>query len=132
LYLDGVSEAMQPGVHIRRVRNRRLNDEEMIRHYARLASSMGGRVAARYRNALCIATADNRMFERFDDSVASEPFYLVDRPHSNRTPGFPLDSLSVEIAGGRYYFDLGFGRAEDDLAMCNGFANFVQEVMNQL
>lgn len=131
LYLDGISQEAQPGVYIRRVQGKRLSDEEMIEYYARLAASMGGRVVARYRNALCVATADNRIFERFDDSVASKPFYLVDRPHPDRTPGFPLDSISVEIKSGLYYNDLGQYRTMDDIAMRYGFLDFVLEVMNQ-
>ena len=27
-------------------------------------------------------------------------------PHSKRVEGFPLDSLSIDIASGKYYYDL--------------------------
>lgn len=130
LYLQGAGE--QPGVHVRRVLSKRLDDEEMIQYYARLAASFGGRVVARYQNALCIAASDGRLFERHGDSVASEPFYLADQPHPRRTPGFPLDSLSVDILSGQYYFDLDYSRTEDDLAMSNAYKVFVQSVMAQL
>jgi len=41
-----------------------------------------------------------------DMSIATEPFILVAEPHAKRVPGFPLDSLSVDITTGRYYYDL--------------------------
>ena len=41
-----------------------------------------------------------------DMSSATEPFILVTTPHTKRVPGFPLDSLSVDIATGKYYYDL--------------------------
>lgn len=41
-----------------------------------------------------------------DRSIATEPFALVTEPHPKRVEGFPLDSLSVDIATGKYYYDL--------------------------
>ena len=42
LYLDGVDDARQPGVHVRRVGGRNLTDDEMIEYYSSLAAEMGG------------------------------------------------------------------------------------------
>ncbi|MDR0898401.1 MAG: hypothetical protein LBN04_11175 [Oscillospiraceae bacterium] len=106
LYLDGFADADQPGVHVRRQGAHRLSDEEMIAFYAAIAAQRGGRVSASYRNALCIAFADGRIVESFDEGFSSNPFYLADRPHPKRIIGFPLDSLSLEIASGQYYMDL--------------------------
>lgn len=36
----------------------------------------------------------------------TEPFILVTQPHPKRVEGFPLDSLSVDIETGKYYYDL--------------------------
>lgn len=129
LYLDGLPDAEQPAVHARRMRGTRMDDEEMIAYYAALARRLGGRATARYRNALCIAFADGRVVDVFDDSVASAPFYLADTPHARRTKGFPLDSLSVDIATGQYYFDLSESRADRDLAQQNGYGRFVQQAL---
>lgn len=41
-----------------------------------------------------------------DMSIASEPFTLVAEPHPKRVEGFPLDSLSIDIGSGKYYYDL--------------------------
>lgn len=132
LYLEGVSDDQQPGEHARRLHDRRMDDEEMIAYYAALVSSMGGSVVARYRNALCIALLNGSVFDRFDDSIASESFLLVDTPHHKRTVGFPLDSLSVDIQTGKYYFDMNSTRLDSDLAMCNGYCQFVNEVCKGL
>ncbi len=127
LYIDGLPDELQPADHPRRMNGRRMNDDEMTDYYARLAASRGGRMVARYRNALAIAFADGGVIDRFDDTVASEPFYIVDTPHPRRTEGFPLDSLSVEIQSGLYYNDLQQYRMDCDLVQINGYAAFVRE-----
>jgi 8-oxo-dGTP diphosphatase len=45
-------------------------------------------------------------YSGMDMSIATEPFVLVEKPHEKRVKGFPLDSLSVDIATGKYYYDL--------------------------
>lgn len=129
LYIEGLPDDQQPGEHARRRQGRRMDDEEMIAYYAGLVQSLGGRAVARYRNALCLAFLDGRVMERFDDSIASAPFYLMDTPHPRRTKGFPLDSLSAQIESGRYYYDIEHGGTDGDLAQQNGFTRFVAEAM---
>ena len=45
-------------------------------------------------------------YSSMDISIATEPFILVMEPHPKRVEGFPLDSLSVDIETGKYYYDL--------------------------
>lgn len=130
LYIEGLPEAEQPGVHARRCLGKRMDDEEMIAYYAAIATRMGGQATAQYRNALCIAFADGRLVSRFDDTVASKPFYLTDKPLEERTVGFPLDSLSVDPESGEYYFHLPplsnkskYGEKE------HGYLRFVREAL---
>lgn len=132
LYIEGLSPGEQPAEHPRRMQGGRMDDEAMIAYYAAVATRLGGRAVAYYQNGLCIAFADGRMAEVADESVASERFYLVDVPHAGRTPGFPLDSLSVEIATGRYYMDLGASRGDSDLAQMDGIRTFVLNAMEGL
>ena len=66
----------------------------------------GGRLIGRYRNAICLVMDGGRMFTAADDTLSTEPFILASRPHPRLNPGFPLDSLSVDIATGQYYNDL--------------------------
>lgn len=41
LYLDNVPEDKQPGLFVRRINGKKLNDEEMIEHYSGLAKEYG-------------------------------------------------------------------------------------------
>jgi len=122
LYFDEVSEELQPGVHVRRVDGRTLSDEEMIAYYAALAARFGG-LTAQYRNAICLVMDDTHIYERMDASIAGKKFRLVSEPHPRRNPGFPLDSLSVEIESGRYYYD----RVTTDKTV--DFSGFFAEVL---
>ena len=128
LYIQGVPEAEQPGVHARRVAGRALDDEEMIGYYADWATRAGGRLIAWYRNGICLVLPDGRLRQRMDDTIAYPPFYLTDTPHARRTPGFPLDSLSVHIPSGRYFFDL--PQPPDNLqALDQGFCSFFRQAL---
>lgn len=106
LYFDELTDEEQPGIHVRRVNGRELTDEEMITHYASLAKKHGGRITGRYRNAIYFILDENHHYSSMDMSIATEPFILVTKPHEKQVPGFPLDSLSVDIATGEYYYDL--------------------------
>jgi len=65
--------------------------------------------------------------EYMDDDISWEPFYMVSKPHKIRREGFPLDSLSVHMASGKYYYDMEdgwkYGMSED------GFAAFFRRVL---
>lgn len=106
LYFDGVEDSLQPGLHVRRVNGKELTDEEMIEYYSSLARSHGGRLTARYRNAIYLILGDDLHFSSMDDCLRGDEFILVDTPHKKRVKGFPLDSLSVDTASGKYYFDI--------------------------
>lgn len=106
LYFDELQEDEQPGLHVRRVNGKELTDDEMIRHYASLAESHGGRITGRYRNAIYLILDAEHHYSTMDMSIATEPFILVAEPHQRRLEGFPLDSLSIDIGSGKYYYDL--------------------------
>ncbi|GHU71906.1 hypothetical protein FACS1894184_19280 [Clostridia bacterium] len=106
LYINGLDEREQPGVHVRMVNGKRLSDDEMIAHYAAIAHRLGGRAIARYRNGICFIKSEREVYTSFADNLSSCEFYILDKPHSKHVEGFPLDTLSVEIASGEYYYDL--------------------------
>ncbi len=106
LYFDELQEEEQPGLHVRRVSDKELTDDEMIQYYATLAEHHGGRITGRYRNAIYFILDENHHYFSMDMSIATEPFILVTEPHEKRVEGFPLDSLSIDIATGKYYYDL--------------------------
>lgn len=107
LYFDEIKEEEQPGIHVRRVNGKELNDDEMIQYYASLAERHGGKITGRYRNAIYFILDENHHYSSMDMSIATEPFILVAKPHIKRVEGFPLDSLSIDIGSGKYYYDLG-------------------------
>lgn len=106
LYFDELKEEEQPGIHVRRIHGKELSDEEMIQYYASLAKQYGGKITGRYRNAIYFILDENHHYSSMDMSIATEPFVLVTEPHLKRVEGFPLDSLSIDIESGKYYYDL--------------------------
>ncbi|GAB6109369.1 non-canonical purine NTP pyrophosphatase [Fusibacter bizertensis] len=129
LYFEEVLDEEQPGVHARRVKGKRLNDEEMIAHYQNLAKKYGGKLTAYYKNSICLTLDHETMFAYDGEDIHSEKFYIVDKAHDRRVVGFPLDSLSVEINSGRYYFDIEGEQQKID-KIGDGFRNFFTKSMN--
>lgn len=131
LYIDGLSNAEQPGVYIRRVNGIELSDDELIDHYALLAEKInGGSIKAKYVNAICLIINDNEIYEYCEDDIASEDFIISSIPHEKRIKGVPLDTLSIDITTGKYYFDL---EQQDiniaDTKMTEGFRKFFDRVL---
>ena len=56
LYLENVPEEIQPGMYVRRVNGKRLNDEEMIEHYTNLVKNYGidGKLTCRWVYGMAI------------------------------------------------------------------------------
>lgn len=127
LYFDGLEEGLQPGTHVRRVNGRELTDEEMIEYYSGLAKRHGNRLTGRYRNAVCLIFHEGARFSSMDEALATEPFMLVGEAHGKRVKGFPLDSLSMDIASGRYYFDMEERSVESEMEQ--GFRAFFEEAL---
>lgn len=123
LYFDNVTDDVQPGVHVRNVHGKCLSDEEMVEYYAGLVRQYG-KLTARYKNAICLVMDEGHIYEAMDSSLESEKFILTDIPYSKiKEKGFPLDSMSVDIKTGRYFYEL----PEDELeqvAVEDGFLLF--------
>ena len=128
LYFDNVPDEIQPGVHVRNVNGKTLTDDEMIAYYGGLAKEYGDLIA-RYHNAICLVMDEEHIYEAMRGDMASEPFLLVSKPHADRKPkpGFPLDSLSVDIKTGKYYYDLE-DEELDKVAVEDGFYKFFHEI----
>ena len=127
LYFDELEEDEQPGIHVRRVNGKELNDDEMIAHYASLAERHGGKITGRYRNAIYFILDEKHHYSSMDMSIATEPFILGTKPHSKRVEGFPLDSLSIDIKTGKYYYDL---EVKDvSTSVDDGIRKFFSEVL---
>ena len=105
LYIDGLSDNLQPGVHVRTVNGKYLSDDEMLTYYSGLAEKYGD-LTARYKNAICFVKDEEHIYSVMDKAMESEPFIITSKPHPTVKKGFPLDSLSVDISTKKYYYDL--------------------------
>ncbi len=129
LYFDELQDNEQPGLYIRRVDGKELTDDEMISHYSALAQKHGGKITGRYRNAIYFILDEKNHYYSMDMSIATEPFILADKPHEKRVDGFPLDSLSVDIKTGRYYYDL---QVKDvSTSVDDGVRKFFARILNK-
>lgn len=106
LYIEGLEEDRQPGVHVRRIGGRQLNDEEMIEYYSSIAKELGGSTKAKYKNAICFIKDEENIFQSMANELSSEEFILTSIPHKNRNKGFPLDAISIDEKSGKYYMDI--------------------------
>lgn len=129
LYIDGLADEEQPGVHVRMVGGKRLNDDEMVAHYAAIAGRLGGKAVARYKNAICLVLNENVIYEHFGDDISGNAFCIVDKPHPKRIEGFPLDCISVHVETGEYYY--WHNRDDDAGMMFEGFQKFFSNVLVQ-
>lgn len=129
LYCKELPDELQPGVHVRTVGGKNLSDEEMQQYYAGLAKKYG-QLTARYYNAICLIMDETHIYERMDESLASEAFILTDKVHPIKKKGFPLDSLSVHIPTGKYFYDLE-EEAVNKVAVEDGFLRFFKEILQK-
>ena len=102
LYFDALSmdDPRQPGLHVRTVDGARLDDEQMIAHYAALSHALGGKALAYYLNGIALKTPRGIYGIQLTREEALEgAFYLLDTPCDARRAGWPLDSLSIDLDG---------------------------------
>lgn len=121
-------EELQPGVCVRGRGEHRYTDEELLAYYAGLVKQYGP-IMGRYQNAISMVVSEDQYFESEDESLWGEAFLLTDIPHGKRIPGFPIDSISMEIESGSYYYDLK-GDLQDKVAARDGFQKFIENIVN--
>lgn len=102
LFIEELSEEKQPGIYVRRVNGKELTDEEMIKYYTNLVKENGGRLTAKWVYGLVIYNGK----EVKEYTWAKEHFYFVDKPCEKRTPGYPLDSISIMPEYNKYFVEL--------------------------
>lgn len=125
LYLEGLPESLQPGIHVRTINGKYLSDAEMLEYYSGLAAKYGD-LTARYHNAICMVLDRDHIYQAMEESMASKPFLITANPHPRRKEGFPIDSISIDMKTGKYYYDL----EEDELdqvAVEDGFLDFFKK-----
>ena len=73
---------------------------------------------------------EHTVYEAMEQSMESEKFMLTDKPHSIVKKGFPLDSLSIDIKTGKYYYDLPESEL-DQVAVEDGFLKFFDGIFKK-
>lgn len=127
LFFENIPEDLQPGIRVRNIGGKYLSDDEMIDYYGNLAK-MNGDIVARYKNAICFILDENSVYKSMNDDLSGEKFILTHTPHLKREKGLPLDSLSVHIPTGKYYYDLDNYKV-DDAAIKSGFVSFFKGIL---
>ena len=104
LYLENVPDELQPGLFVRRVNGKRLNDEEMLEHYSNLAKEYGtdGKLTARWVYGLAIIK-DGKINTY---TWSKEDFYITDKRTEKIHVGYPLDSISINIKLNKYFTEI--------------------------
>lgn len=123
LYFDGLPDEEQPGVHVRNINGRRLSDEEMTEYYRGLARRYGGKLTARYLNAVCLVLSEDEIHEHMGADISGNSFCIVDIPHEKAVPGYPLDRISVSANSGEYFYDM----SPDEYLLKEKFADGFQK-----
>ena len=129
LFIEGIPEEKQPGVYVRRVNGKRLNDEEMIKYYTNLVKKYGkgGKLNTKWISGMAVIK-DGKISTHTE--ITSE-YYLVDIPTRERKEGYPLSSIMVNKKLNKYDIylteeDKKIGQADD-----NGFIDFIVKTINQ-
>lgn len=129
MYIEGIPEAKQPGVFVRRVNGKRLNDEEMIEYYTNLVKTYGkdGKLLTKWILGMAIIK-DGKVLTY---TGVTEEYYLVDKPTKDIKEGYPLSSIMINKKLNKYDIylteeDKKIGQADD-----SGFIDFIDEVVNE-
>lgn len=102
LFFENVPDEIQPGVYVRRINGKELNDEEMIEHYSKLAHKFGGKIESCWVYGMVVYNGTLKK----EYSWKKDKFYIIDTPSIKRNPGYPLDSISIVPKLNKYFVDL--------------------------
>ena len=116
MYIDDIPEDKQPGVFVRRVNGKRLNDEEMIEYYTNLVKTYGkdGKLNTKWILGMAIIKDGKTLTYTYTTSE----YYLVDTPAKDMIEGYPLSSILVNKKVNKYDIylseeDKKIGQADD-------------------
>lgn len=104
LYLQGLSEDEQPGIHTRRVPEKRgrATDEELLAFYAKTVQQLGGRIEGYWEYAICLADAQGRTLEK---TFRTQRIFVAETSPV-LLPGYPLESIQIDPVSGMYISEM--------------------------
>ena len=105
LYLENVPEEKQPGLYVRRVEGKELDDEEMIEHYTKLVKKYGknGKINAKWVYGIAVI---NESGKESTYTWTKEGIYLVDKVCKKISTGYPLDSITKNTKNNKYLVEI--------------------------
>ncbi len=106
LYFIDEPNLVQPGTYIRRYTGIEMNDDELLLHYMKVASSNGGSIKAQYINGISLIIDQDTIYEHQGADISHKPFLLTEEAHEKRIKGFPLNTISKHIETGEYFYDM--------------------------
>lgn len=105
LYLENVTEDKQPGLYVRRINGKTLNDDKMLEHYINLVKEYGvdGKLNAKWIYGLAVINEQGKenTYTWFKDN-----FYMVDTKSNKIEPRYPLNSISKYKKIDKYFTDI--------------------------
>ncbi|MGA3292222.1 MAG: non-canonical purine NTP pyrophosphatase [Candidatus Microgenomates bacterium] len=135
LYIEGLSEAEQPGPHVRRIfvgddgKRAEVNDEELLDYYIGKVKELGGRAKARWISSIALVTDPEKIF--VGNNTRNAVFTSERSP--KMTPGEPLNSIQIDPVTGKYYSEMSleeWGRIQGDIEQ--DYIYFMKEHINEI
>ncbi len=128
LYLENVPEEKQPGVFVRRVNGKRLNDEEMLQHYTGLVKEYGkeGKLDCKWVYGMAVI---NEKKEINTYTWEKGGFYFVEKISDKIRAGYPLDSISINKKLNKYFTDI---TPEDKKMLSEDESDVVEFIANSV
>ena len=128
MFIEGIPDELQPGVFVRRVNGKRLNDQEMIEYYTSLAKKYGkdGKLNTKWILGMVIIK-DGKVYTH--EETTSE-YYILDTPAPDIREGYPLSSILFNKKANKYDIylteeDKKIGESDDI-----GFVDFIDQCIN--
>ena len=127
VYLDNVPEDKQPGLFVRRVNGKKLNDEEMIEHYSNLAKEYGtnGLLIGRWIYGMALINNGHE----YTYTWSKQNFYITSTPSNIINPGYPLNTISINIKLNKYFTEI---TEEDKLLIQEDESHVVDFLVNSI
>ena len=127
LYLENVPEEKQPGMYVRRVNGKRLNDDEMIKHYTNLVKIYGidGKITCRWVYGMAVINNGKETTYTW----SKEDFYMVDKPSNKINPGYPLNTISINKKINKYFTDI---TEEDKVTLQEDESDVIEFIVNSI
>ena len=104
LYIDNIPDDKQPGLFVRRVNGKKLNDEEMIEYYSNLAKEYGtnGLLTGRWIYGMALINNGHE----YTYTWSKQNFYITSTSSNIINPGYPLNTISINIKLNKYFNEL--------------------------